>query len=91
MKDMTQNTQREALRLMELLDRGMTIRFVNIAALARKKDGLIQVSTPDCTMRLSLEDFADLYGGFEAVPARPSEQIDEKKDEEYYAWRREKQ
>lgn len=59
--------------------------------LASKSGDIVRVSSPGLTARLSMEDFFELYGTLAAIPARESTQIDEEKDEEYYAWRREKQ
>ncbi len=73
-----------------LLPDGMTLQLEG-HLLASKTDQIVRVSGPGLTARLSLEDFSELFGSLSSLPVKESAQIDEKKDEEYYAWRREKQ
>ncbi len=90
MKGMNQDIQYGA-QMLKRLDEGFTLRLIQSPVLARKKNGMIQVSAPGYTLRLKPEDFLDLYGGQDALILEDSTGIDEKKDDEYYAWRREKQ
>lgn len=77
--------------LIEELKTGRTLRFPALHALVRYENGLYYVSLPNCTQRLKEATFLALYGSYPAVRIEEREGIDEEKDEEYYAWRREKQ
>lgn len=79
--------------LIEALKAGMTLRFADLNALVIYRNGLYRVSFPNCTQRLCEDDFLALYGSYPAViyKSHGHAGLDEKRDEEYYAWRREKQ
>lgn len=75
----------------EALRSGRVLYLYELHALVRYAHGICYVSLPNCTQRLREQDFLSLYGSWPAVYYEPQPDIDEQKDEAYYAWRREKQ
>ncbi|UNT95250.1 hypothetical protein [Allobaculum mucilyticum] len=85
------DTLDHAKRLQAMLDTGRPLRLAGLPVLVQKKGDRIALSAPEYTLRLDPEDFQKLYGSYEAVFVEEKQGIDAEKDEEYYAWRREKQ
>lgn len=77
--------------LVDALKSGYTLKFIDLQTLVRYEAGLYYVTGHHHTLRLDEKGFLDLYGHYPAYISATSDGIDEKKDEEYYAWRREKQ
>lgn len=91
MRDMNQYDTFSSMRLIDVLKQGYTLRFLDLPVLVRFENGKFLVSGPNFTLRLDQNGFLDTYGRYTAVVADFAQMIDEKKDEEYYAWRRENQ
>lgn len=51
------------------------------------KEERVLISTAQYTLRLSEQDFIELYNKEYFVPYKSKEEINDKKDEAYYAWR----
>lgn len=77
--------------LIEALQNGYTVKFIDLQTLARFENDIYYVTGHHHTLRLDEQGFLDLYGHYPGQILKSSDGIDEKKDEEYYAWRREKQ
>lgn len=77
--------------LLEALQNGYTVKFIDLQTLARFENDIYYVTGHHHTLRLDEQGFLDLYGHYPGQILKSSDGIDEKKDEEYYAWRREKQ
>ncbi len=91
MMDMNQNDTFSSLRLIDALKQGYTFRFLDLPVLVRYENERFYLSGPNFTLRLEQHDFLETYGGYAAMITNRQELVDELKDEEYYAWRREKQ
>ncbi len=91
MRDMNQYDTFSSMRLIDVLKQGYTLRFLDLPVLVRFENGKFLVSGSNFTLRLDQNGFLDTYGRYTAVVADFTQMIDEKKDEEYYAWRGENQ
>lgn len=88
---MNQSEFYSSAALLRALKEGKTLRFIDLPVLARYEEAVFYVSGPNFTLRLNQADFLELYGNQPAMDYGAQSEIDPAKDEEYYAWRREKQ
>lgn len=88
--DQTRQTV-SGLQALDLLKQGIVLKAAAQPLLVRKREDRICISSPSLTMRMSAEDFLQLYGSLEFMIHQSMEGIDESKDEAYYAWRAHKQ
>ncbi len=89
--NMNQTGFTSSAAVLRALKEGRILRFVDLPVLARFEKPLYYVSGPNFTLRLNEEDFLELYGSHAAIEYGGQTEIDPARDEEYYAWRREKQ
>jgi hypothetical protein len=76
---------------LQLLKEGAILSSTTTRARIFLKQGKIRVQAPHYFAALAREDFLTCYANEKWNVYQETEQIDEKKDQEYYAWRREKQ
>lgn len=91
MKFMNLQTPTPVFSLLDLLFQGALLRTVPGGQLIRCENGKYLVSGRGANLRLGEEDFLLLFGEAKAVLHMAEQGLDEKKDEEYYAWREKSQ
>lgn len=80
-----------AAAALELMKQGDTLQIPASHMLVKMQDGRILLSSSNCFLKLSEQDFFALFGTMDFYLRRSAFEIDEARDREYYAWRREKQ
>lgn len=83
-----------SLQALEMMKQGLMLKQPQqriLAAAADKPDSCFRISGPGYTLRLSEEDFLELYGDTDFICLDDEGEIDDQKDEDYYRWRSLKQ
>ncbi|MCI9040420.1 hypothetical protein [Dubosiella newyorkensis] len=75
-------------KAMYWLEQGHVLQMIESRTLVQKKGKMYQLVSDQWHSCLSPTDFVSLFSNNTFVLSQSEEGIDEKKDEEYYAWRR---